>query len=127
MYDWQERLRGNRDGEGRREKLKHYAYYYYDSATGLSPSISRININYILGIAEESSNVSWIDCGLPTVLKGARILMESYTTTESSQITLICTEGLFSNYTITSVCTREGKWHPDPAKFSCLPKMSSGM
>ena len=71
---------------------------------------------------EQSSTISQIDCGLPTVLKGAKILTESYTITESSQITLVCTEGLFFNYNITFVCTREGKWYPDPAKFSCLPE-----
>ena len=67
-----------------------------------------------------------VDCGAPTVLKGARILADSFTTTETSQINLICGEGLFSNYTITSVCTKEGAWYPDPAEFSCLPE-TSGM
>lgn len=73
---------------------------------------------------DQSSSVNnesdLIDCGVPTVLKGARILADSSTTTEGSEITLICSEDLFSNYTITSACTREGKWYPDPAKFQCI-------
>ena len=91
---------------------------------------SMITLNTYLGTDQNSSVFNsvnnQIDCGSPTVLKGARILTDSYSTTEAAQVTLICTEGLFSNYTITCICTRKGTWNPDPAKFSCLPE-TSGM
>ena len=98
--------------------------------TVLYYEINDYTLNTYLGTNQNSSVINsinnQIDCGSPTVLKGARILTDSYSTTEAAQVTLICTEGLFSNYTITCICTREGTWNPDPAKFSCLPE-TSGM
>ena len=76
------------------------------------------------GVTHTINNL--VDCGFPTMLKGAKILTDFHTTMEASVITLICTDGLFSNYTITSVCTSKGEWSPDPAEFSCLPE-TSGM
>ena len=46
-------------------------------------------------------------------------------TIEGSTIIFHCIEGFIPNVTITSTCTRQGKWIPDPLMHHCEP--SEGM
>ena len=62
-----------------------------------------------------------VDCGVPVLEQDVVIdpPSSSSTTTESSTITFHCAKGLTPNHTVSSVCTSEGKWEPDPTQHTC--------
>ena len=61
------------------------------------------------------------DCGIPAVTSSIVILTNyPYTTTEGSAISFHCVDNVTLNYTVTLVCTNEGKWDPIPTDFICL-------
>ena len=59
------------------------------------------------------------ECGPPVAADG--VMIHNYTTTfEGSSITFTCEDGLFPDVTITSNCTGEGHWSPNPATYMCI-------
>ena len=62
-----------------------------------------------------------VDCGIPVLGENVVIDLVSYssTTTEDTVISFHCAKGFTPNHTITSVCTSEGKWNPDPTQYKC--------
>ena len=93
-----------------------------------SPSTSLLECSGMPHV-EDTKSLTWfhpvkvfaVNCGIPSFSAHSRPLLTSYTTTEEgSTIKFHCTDGFTPNHTITSVCTSEGKWTPDPAKHDCI-------
>ena len=62
-----------------------------------------------------------VDCDVPVLGQDVMINPSSSpsTTTVGSMITFYCAKGLTPNHTVSSVCTSEGKWEPDPTQQTC--------
>ena len=58
------------------------------------------------------------DCGEPVAGNG--VMIQHYTTTfERSSITFTCEDGFLPSDIITSNCTGQGQWSPNPATYMC--------
>ena len=62
------------------------------------------------------------DCGVPQISGDLKVHFDS--TTEGRTLTFYCANGSSLNYTVTSVCTSEGRWSPDPSELEHLCEFS---
>ena len=61
-------------------------------------------------------------CNIPAFMLNVKLDTSVHlntTYTEGSVIRFYCVESFIQNTTVTSICTSEGEWNPNPTNYNC--------